>query len=148
MAMSAWFGGFGGELAISPGGKSPPWRLYRKLGDVMDPGPTLTALFWDQREDTINYGNFLIDIAGWPNTPEETRWAIDLPAAYHGKAGGLSFADGHSETRRWVDSRTMPPLRRGEDWRNETYQDLQPNNADIRWLQERSTRLYEPQADP
>ncbi|HAB19749.1 MAG TPA: type II secretion system protein [Verrucomicrobiota bacterium] len=144
MAMSAWFGGFGGELNISPGGRSPPWRLYRRSGDVVDPGPTMTALFWDQREDTINYGNFLIDMAGWPDAPNETRWAVDLPAAYHGRAGGLSFADGHSEVRRWVDPRTMPPLRRGQDWMDESNRDQQPNNIDIRWLQERATRQYEP----
>jgi len=144
MAMSAWFGGFGGELQVTPGGSSPPWRLYRRLDDVVDPGPVMTALFWDQREDTINYGNYLIDMAGWPDRPEETYWAVDLPGSYHGRAGGLSFADGHSEIRRWVDPRTVPPIRKGLDWTDNPIPLQQPFNPDIRWLQERATRLYEP----
>lgn len=145
MAMSAWFGGFGGVLDATPNGSSPPWRLYRKLNDLIDPGPTMTALFWDQREDTINYGNFLIDMSGWTDRPEETRWAVDLPGSYHGLAGGLSFADGHSEIRRWVDPRTTPPIRRGLDWSDNPIPLDQPNNADIRWLQERSTRRLNPE---
>jgi prepilin-type N-terminal cleavage/methylation domain-containing protein/prepilin-type processing-associated H-X9-DG protein len=140
MAMSLWFGGFGGGLSLSEGAQSPPWRLYLRLGDLVDPGPSMTALFWDQREDTINYGNFLIDMAGWPNAPENARWDVDLPASYHSNAGGLSFADGHSEIRRWVDPRTMPPLRRGQSWVDQDHTQEQPNNRDIRWLQERATR--------
>lgn len=140
MAMSLWFGGFGGDLHHSPGATSPPWRLYRRLDDLVDPGPSKTILFWDQREDTINYGNFLIDMTGWDEAPELTQWQVDLPGAYHGNSGGLSFSDGHSETRRWVDPRTMPPLRRGQNWTDGGYFLLQPNNRDIRWLQERSTR--------
>lgn len=140
MAMSLWFGGFGGDLHYSPGATSPPWRLYRRLDDLVDPGPSNTILFWDQREDTINYGNFLIDMTGWEEAPELTQWQVDLPGSYHGGAGGLSFSDGHSETRRWVDPRTMPPLRRGQSWPDGGFALVQPNNRDIRWLQDRSTR--------
>ncbi|MBX3733348.1 MAG: prepilin-type N-terminal cleavage/methylation domain-containing protein [Verrucomicrobiae bacterium] len=140
MSMSLWFGGFGGALSLSTGAVSPPWRLYRRLGDLVDPGASMTALFWDQREDTINYGNFLIDMTGWPDAPEQVRWQVDLPGAYHGQAGGLSFADGHSEIRRWVDGRTMPPLRRGTSWVDADHALEQPYNRDIRWLQERATR--------
>ncbi len=143
MSMSLWFGGFGGRLRLMPGGSSPPWRLYRNLDDLVDPGPAMTALFWDQREDTINYGNFLIDMTGWPDAWDQTRWAVDLPGSYHGQAGGLSFADGHSEIRRWVDSRTTPPIRRGLDWTDDPIPLEQPRNRDIRWLQERATRPME-----
>lgn len=143
MSMSLWFGGFGGALNHSEGGSSPPWRLYRRMGDLVDPGAAMTALFWDQREDTINYGNFLVDMTGWPDAPEQTRWQVDLPGSYHGNAGGLSFADGHSEIRRWVDGRTMPPLRRGQSWVGGEHTLEQPGNRDIRWLQERSTRRVE-----
>ncbi|MBL9173222.1 MAG: prepilin-type N-terminal cleavage/methylation domain-containing protein [Verrucomicrobiales bacterium] len=148
MAMSLWFGGFGGELRHSQGASSPPWRLYRSLDDLVDPGPSQTILFWDQREDTINYGNFLIDMSGWEGSPELTQWQVDLPGSYHGNAGGLSFSDGHSETRRWVDPRTMPPLRRGQSWIDGDFSLVQPNNRDIRWLQERSTRRLSPEGAP
>ena len=138
------FGGFGGDLNGSglPGLTSPPWRLYLRLGDLIDPGPTLTALFWDQREDSINLGNFFTIMTGWPASPSLTQWNQDLPAYYHGRAGGLSFADGHSELRRWKDARTMRPIVKGT---NQFPGPLpQPGNRDIIWLQERATRRISP----
>ena len=144
MSMSVWFGGFGGVLNASDTGSdgvsSPPWRLYRRLGDLVDPGPTRTALFWDQREDSINLGNFFTVMTGWPNQPNLTQWQQDLPGYYHHRAGGLSFADGHSEIRRWVDSRTMPPIRPGVATWTSVAPMQQPGNRDIIWLQEHATR--------
>jgi prepilin-type processing-associated H-X9-DG protein len=62
---------------------------------------------------------------------------VDYPASYHNGAGGFSFADGHSEIRRWVDPRTTPQLRRGQPL---PLNQPSPNNPDVLWLQERSTR--------
>lgn len=39
---------------------------------------------------------------------------IDYPAAYHNRGANLSFADGHAETWRWQDPRTMPVLKPGQ----------------------------------
>jgi len=146
MSMSVWFGGFGGLLTspinLPPGVTSPPYRLYLRLGDLVDPGPTGTSLFWDQREDSINTGNFFIDMTGWPDAPDLVQWNQDLPAFYHGRAGGLSFADGHSEIRRWKDARTMPPVRQGGNFFPGPVP--QPDNRDIIWLQERATRRMSP----
>jgi prepilin-type N-terminal cleavage/methylation domain-containing protein len=149
MSMSVWFGGFGGELnwaGNAPGLNSPPWRLYHKLTDVFDPGPTMTSLFWDQREDSINTGNFGIDMLGWPNVPRLTQWNADLPAAYHGRAGGLSFADGHSEIKKWTDPRSVPPIIKGQTFNLNGGNAIipQPNNQDIIWLQTRATRKIQP----
>ena len=67
--------------------------------DLIDPGPARTILFWDQREDTINFGNFFVDMSGFPNKPQDCRFEWDLPGSYHNRAGGLSFADGHAEIK-------------------------------------------------
>ena len=48
-------------------------------------------------------------MAGWPNQPAQYGF-YDLPGFYHHLACGFSFADGHSEIRRWRDPRTTPPL--------------------------------------
>jgi len=92
----------------------------------------------DQREDSINMGNFATAMQGWPDRPEEARFVIDFPASYHHRAGGVSFVDGHAEIHRWVDPRTMPPLRRGTTALQAVF--ASPNNPDIQWLQERATR--------
>ena len=136
MSMSIWLGGFGGMLKFSSGISSPPWRLYLRLNDMADPGPSSMLLFWDEREDVINWGNFAIDMTGFPDHPEWTQFSGDMPASYHNRAGGLSFVDGHAEIKRWRDPRTTPPVRQNTTW----IPGPSSNNQDIVWLQERATR--------
>jgi prepilin-type N-terminal cleavage/methylation domain-containing protein/prepilin-type processing-associated H-X9-DG protein len=127
MSMNNWFGG-------------TPWtsgfKQYFKLSDVTIPGPTMTWLFLDEREDSINDGEFCVDMAGYPDKPKQF-YIVDYPASYHNKAGGFSFADGHSEIRRWLDNRTVPNLRRGQTIPLNV---PSPDNMDVFWMQERSTR--------
>jgi prepilin-type N-terminal cleavage/methylation domain-containing protein/prepilin-type processing-associated H-X9-DG protein len=142
MTMSAWFGGFGGTMMQSgdAGVSSPPWRLYLKLNDLLEPGPALTILLTDEREDAINTGNFWIDMTGFPDQPQLTQFNWDMPASYHNGAGDLSFADGHAEIKHWLDPRTTPALR-NSDWTDSILSS--PRNKDIAWLQYRGTRLMQ-----
>ncbi len=83
----------------------------------------------------INWGNFYIDMTGYPDQPQLLQFNWDMPGSYHNGAGGLSFADGHAEIKRWLDGRTTPPLEqltRGPA--------PSPRNVDISWLQQRATR--------
>ena len=107
-----------------------------KQSDLNNPGPTSLFVFLDMRQDSIDMGNFATDMDGWPGQPARYGF-FDLPGFYHHFAGGFSFADGHSEIRRWRDSRTTPPLvAEGNinDWFSS------PNNVDVAWMQERTTR--------
>ncbi len=61
-----------------------------------------------------------------------------MPASYHNGAGGVSFVDGHVETKRWRDARTTPPLRH-INWLSALVT-TSPFNPDIAWLQQRATR--------
>jgi len=38
---------------------------------------------------------------GYPDPA--TTYIVDYPASYHNGAGGVAFADGHSEIHRWRD---------------------------------------------
>ena len=119
------------------------FRVYNRFDAITDPGPSELFVFLDMREDSINYSNFITEMNGWPDDPSAYRFAqFDYPASYHGGAGSFSFADGHAETRRWRDARTNPPLLKGQ------YLDAwnlpSPNNPDIRWLQEHTTRPVTP----
>ncbi len=142
MSMNLWVGGFrgmdyglsGDREPFAVGGKD--WRVYLKMADFVDPGASRTFLFLDMREDSIDVGNFAPDMTGWPDHPEQAGF-YDLPGSYHHRAGGLSFADGHSEIHRWVDERTMPPLVQNGDVPDDF---SSPGNKDILWLQEHSTR--------
>jgi prepilin-type N-terminal cleavage/methylation domain-containing protein len=133
MSMNFWFGGFiGEELGMSGGG----WKLYRKMSELVDPGPSKTWLLLDMREDSIDWGNFAVDMRGWPNNPAAVGF-YDLPGFYHHRAGGFSFADGHSEIKKWRDGRTMPAVV-PDVMVNDQF--ISPRNPDVIWLQERSTR--------
>jgi prepilin-type N-terminal cleavage/methylation domain-containing protein/prepilin-type processing-associated H-X9-DG protein len=121
----------------------PRFRVYSKLDNMNDPGPSGLFVFLDMREDSINFSNFITEMLGWPNQPEAMRFAqYDYPASYHGGAGSFSFADGHSEVRKWRDPRTTPPLVKNQVL--DLWNLPSPNNPDIRWLQERTTRLVPP----
>ncbi len=105
----------------------PRYVVYTKLPNIKS--PVLNFVFLDEREDSINDGWFASD----PARPDQI---IDYPASYHGRAGGFSFADGHSEIKRWRDARIMPVLRSGQLLALNV--NLGPNNADVRWLAQRA----------
>ena len=134
MAMSNWVGGNGNDHPSYRGSWGPvgKWKVYRKYTDMLKPGPANTYVLLDERQDSINDGYFVVEMDGYPD-PNTTE-LIDYPASYHGRAGGLSFADGHAEIHRWVDPDTMPPLTRDLSRKKD------PGNKDIIWLRERSSQ--------
>lgn len=142
MSMNFWLGGFKG---VDYGQSGDPywfargggiWRVYLKMNELINPGPSEVFVFLDMREDSIDVGNFATRMIGWPDQPDLYGFD-DLPGYYHHLAGGFSFADGHSELHRWQDPRTMPPLVSG----GELYDKLaSPKNPDVGWLQQHSTR--------
>lgn len=61
-----------------------------------------TFVFIDEAPPSINDGFFGV-------FPTGDRW-WDVPASWHSKGCNLSFADGHAEHWRWMDSRTLTVL--------------------------------------
>lgn len=136
MSMNNWMGGpaWGNSGPARPA-SSRGWQTFIKSSDMVNPGPSGSFVFLDEREDSINDGYYVVDMAGYADQPN--RWKIvDYPASYHNSAGGLSFADGHSEIKKWTDPRTMPQLSKSDIPLDQP----SPNNRDILWLQEHSTR--------
>jgi prepilin-type processing-associated H-X9-DG protein len=76
----------------------------------------------------------VIDMRPYPNPGAAAL--PDFPASYHNGAGGLSFADGHAEIKKWLDPRTKPKVLK----RAMTSAPPQGNNPDVVWLWERTTR--------
>ena len=133
MAMSIWAGGNSG----TDGGWGPRWNVFTKLGAFTDPGPSGTYVLLDERQDSINDGFFVVvmDNSLFDKKPNLAAISmVDWPAAYHNRAGGFSFADGHAEIRKWVDPKSVPPL-------GKISTQTLPNNRDVMWMQEHSTRL-------
>src|ERR1051325_6162558 len=99
------------------------------------PAPALAWVLVDEHPDSMNDGFFCVDMNGYPD-PKQAKLP-DVPASYHNKACGFAFADGHSEIKRWRDSRTMPPVKH-----TNPPSVNQADNPDVLWLWEHTTSLF------
>jgi prepilin-type N-terminal cleavage/methylation domain-containing protein len=92
--------------------RNSPWRTYGKVSAITAPGPGSLWVLLDEDANGLNDAAFGVrmDAPGW----------VDLPGSYHNAAGELFFADGHAETRRWVDANTRfgVPDSPGQAWRD------------------------------
>ena len=92
-SMNAWLG------PISPFNGVTTVESYDKDSDLVQPGPAQLFVFIDESPLSINDGSFVCE-------PGVLDW-IDFPATYHNGGGGLSFADGHAEIKRWTDQAVL-----------------------------------------
>ena len=126
-AMNFFMGHWQGSASTTTQDNSsfmPHW-LYYTLNQMVDPTPADAFIFIDTFEDSLDAGAFYFD--GWPYAGSSS-WD-QVPSGRHSRVGTLSFADGHVEAHRWVDSRTVMPSQRKVQ-----YNISQPNNKDIMWL--------------
>ena len=115
----------GGAYGVSPGQTwYPQFCAYNRISDIIQPMPPGLFVFVDEHPDSINDGWLIID----PETPNE--WGNDLPASYHNRACGFSFADGHSEIHKWVQGTTCVPVTQQE---HGVYPGTSPVDRDIQW---------------
>jgi len=123
---------------------SEDYTVYRSLGAIMDPDPSRMWVFMDERPECINDATFAVSLKFDPAQP--ATWSFtDFPGVYHNGAAKLGFADGHVESKKWLDARTRPKLPYSVVLVNPT---PTPGNADALWLQQRSTRRVPTQGQP
>ena len=122
MSMNCWMNPINAWAADTSTGANPV-RNFRKTANITKPAETWVIL--DENPASINDGWFVCD-------PRSSSAWVDIPAVYHNGAGGLSFADGHSEIKKWRDGGI---LARNADI-GATPRD---KGRDLRWLAERST---------
>jgi len=104
--------------------------IFRKMTDIVTPGPSQAFVFLDEHEDSIGGGKFEVGAGTiWP----DTRWG-QLPGSRHGSAGTFSFADGHAEIKKWLDPRTLVPVKRERIFGLNS-----PQNKDVLWVTERAS---------
>ncbi|MFO1457851.1 MAG: prepilin-type N-terminal cleavage/methylation domain-containing protein [Verrucomicrobiota bacterium] len=104
LSMNAFFGRF--SIGVDPTSSGRNWgfpdrRQFLKQADC--PNPAKTWLFLDEHPDSINDGYFI-------NNPDMNQWQ-DVVASYHNGACGFSFADGHSEIKKWTSGASKYPVK-------------------------------------
>ncbi len=129
VSMNCWMNPIRDWNTIKGYGQTSAFRVFKKQREITIPPPAKCWVLIDENPVSINDGWFVCD----PN--QQTTWG-DIPASYHDGAGGLSFADGHSEIRRWRDRnllnlKTLPAPR-------------DAGSTDLLWLEERTTSLQKP----
>jgi len=120
---------------INPGAmvnwNNPPSKDFYKDTDFTLPGPSMTFVLIDENDSSISDTLFCCSAA----TP---NWWQDAPAARHAGAGSLSFADGHSEMKRWTDKWLLmvPTI-----FASGSGHASDPKSGDNAWLESRATVL-------
>ena len=107
------------------------YKTYGKMSSFTQPGPANTWVFIDEHPYSINDGSMAISAVA---TAGHT-YLIDYPTGYHGGAGGLSFADGHSVVHKWQDARTYNDaltIQHGNGGQGSTLKS--PDDPDAIWL--------------
>lgn len=97
----------------------------KKLSAIINPAPDMTWVFVDEHPDTLNDGLWYMN--------NRLEWT-DYPASFHGRGGGLSFADGHSEIHKWLEASTCPPVTGGT---RPPQREVSSTPRDARWMLQR-----------
>jgi hypothetical protein len=93
------------DSAMGDGWKCFDWcDPMKKMSNLIKPQPSLAWVLVDEHPDCINDAMLYVN----PKlvNPNLYQWT-DVPANYHCGAGGFSFADGHSEIKKWKNT-TLP----------------------------------------
>jgi len=126
VSMNSYLGERAGPLTAG-------YYQFRKISEIVKPKPSQAFVFIDEREDSINDGILWIDMTGHDPTAPSSYRIVDYPADWHNRGANVSFVDGHTETWKWRDPRTMPRHFRGVLL---PLNASSPNNPDVGRIQE------------
>jgi prepilin-type N-terminal cleavage/methylation domain-containing protein/prepilin-type processing-associated H-X9-DG protein len=74
--------------------RNSPWRTFGKATDSGAPGPSMLWVLVDENVQSLNDAALCFGM-------EQAVW-YDSPGTAHNGGCGFAFADGHSETHRWL----------------------------------------------
>ncbi|MBO89055.1 MAG: hypothetical protein CMP14_05995 [Rickettsiales bacterium] len=83
---------------------SPDFKKLFKRSEITRPGPSLTYVFLDESDKSIDNGHFLVHMTGFRTGGKLTLG--NIPGNYHENAGNFVFADLHVESKKWADPET------------------------------------------
>lgn len=90
--------GRGGVTPLTLGANPASAPAYKKIPAINRPVPSQAFVFVDESQYTIDDGYFAVLV-------NEDTWQ-NYPSVRHGLSAGFSYADGHSESHRWIEPTT------------------------------------------
>lgn len=124
-AMNSYLGWSGPASELTP-----DYLVFDRMPQLARVGPANVFLFQDVLPENLCYPAFIVRMPGGGDS------FFHLPSSQHNRRGVLSFSDGHSETHRWVDPRTRPPVPSGGLI---AHNNSAANSPDLAWIRERTT---------
>jgi prepilin-type N-terminal cleavage/methylation domain-containing protein/prepilin-type processing-associated H-X9-DG protein len=106
--------------------RNSPWHTFGKASDIHAPGPSMLWVLVDEDARGLNDAAFAFGM-------ESPQW-FDAPGTYHDGGCGFAFADGHSETHRWMN-------RAPKGSSGETITDP-ADQQDWEWMRERTSARH------
>ena len=119
-AYLGWSGPWDGRLSTA-------FRVFRKHSEINPRLPDGTFTFIDVNPDSICWPYFGVQM--------QRDSFFNFPNSSHNRGGVVAFADGHVESHRWNDSRTVRAY--SNDYHR--HDDSSPGNRDLAWLRIRTT---------
>lgn len=101
----------------------------KKTSELNKPGPANIFVVVDEHPDSIDDALFHV-IGGYSLANGKFR---NIPASYHyGGGANMSYADGHSEIKKWKDQRTKPSITGSRQPVSSPANS--PGNEDLMWI--------------
>jgi len=122
------------SMSVWLGFRSLPWnpgyRSFKKKSSIGGMPVSNVLVFVDERDDSIDDGEYALDMV--------TDQIVNVPAGYHGGAGGVTFADGHAEIHRWRSAELQAPQQvvQAKKWE---FMPVSNKNVDLLWLRAHGT---------
>lgn len=139
MAGGSWRNG---RFWVNGGAFGNPYSAppHTKVAAINRPGPAMAFVFIDESMYSIEDGRFVVRVeSAIPNFfggDTGATW-VRYPGCRHGGSATLSFADGHSEVKRWLEPSTAElkgpcqcPWPPAPPWGTQ-------RNRDLKWLSDR-----------
>jgi prepilin-type N-terminal cleavage/methylation domain-containing protein/prepilin-type processing-associated H-X9-DG protein len=108
---------------------STRYMVFRKSTQVI--APARTFLTQDLTPQSLCTPAFIVYLPG-----QSSSQFFHLPATHHNGGGVISFADGHVETHRWLDWRTIRSTTPGQRIAHDV---TARNSRDLAWIHERTS---------
>lgn len=126
LSMSVWMG----SITVVPQTGYMTFHKATEIGGKISPSDAI--LFIDERDDSIDDGEFKINMPG--------KFQIaNVPGSYHGGSGGVTFADGHAELHKWQTPEVLLRQQYGQSTLKEQNIPVAANNIDYMWLTNHAT---------
>lgn len=88
--------------------RNNPWGTYGKFTGVLSLSPSMLWVLVDESPAGLNDAAFSFQMT-------DASW-LDAPASFHNNACGFAFADGHSETHKWISAPQPMTVANQADW--------------------------------